>query len=293
MKANFPVDYMAALLTADAGDVEKVAEIVGECVRMGITILPPSVNESDGTFTVIDEKHIRFGMYSIKNFGTGVADAIAAERVTNGPYKHLGDFLARVTDKNLNKKSLESLIQCGALDAFAERGQMIASIDLLLEYHKQHQHAPTGQVSLFASVSNDAPKITLKEVPPAPQETKLAWEKELLGLYVSGHPLDKHRDKLAKLKMPIGQAVREFPRGLETVIVGYLEEVRSILTKKGEKMLFAKLSDFTGSVEVVVFPRTLSESPHMFIAGTCVAVKGKFSERNGEASFVAEKAKVL
>lgn len=293
MKANFPVDYMAALLTADAGDVEKVAEIVGECVRMGITVLPPSINESSGTFTVLDEKTIRFGMYSIKNFGTGVADSIAEERRANGPYKHLGDFLSRVTDKNLNKKSLESLIQCGALDEYAERGQLMASIDLLLEYHKQHQNAPMGQVSLFASTTNEAPKITLKPAPPAPQMTKLSWEKELLGLYVSGHPLDKHRDKLAKLKMPIGQAAREFPRGLETVIIGYLEEAKPILTKKGEKMLFAKLSDFTGSVEVVVFPRTLSESPNVFTPGICIAVKGKFSERNGEASFVAEKAKVL
>jgi DNA polymerase-3 subunit alpha len=293
MKANFPVDYMAALLTADAGDVEKVAEIVGECVRMGITVLPPSINESTGVFTVIDEKTIRFGMYSIKNFGTGVADSIAEERRNNGRYTHLGDFLSRVTDKNLNKKSLESLIQCGALDEFAGRGQMMAGIDLLLEYHKQHQNAPTGQVSLFASASSEAPRITLKAVPEAPQETKLAWEKELLGLYVSGHPLDRHRDKLAKLKMPIGQAAREFPRGLETVIIGYLEEAKPILTKKGEKMLFAKLGDFTGSVEVVVFPRTLSESPNVFTPGTCIAVKGKFSERNGEASFVVEKAKIL
>lgn len=293
MKANYPVDYMAALLTADAGDVEKVAEIVGECARMGITVLPPSVNESAGTFTVADEKTIRFGLYSIKNFGTGVSDSIVAERAEHGRYAHLGDFLSRVTDKNLNKKSLEALIQCGALDEFGERGQMLAGIELLLEYHKQHEHAPVGQVSLFAAASHEAPKITLRPAAAASQETKLAWEKELLGLYVSGHPLDKHRDKLAKLKMPIGQAAREFPRGLETVIIGYLEDAKPILTKKGEKMLFAKLGDFTGSVEVVVFPRTLSESPNVFTPGTCIAVKGKFSERNGEASFVAEKAKVL
>ncbi|MBM3272480.1 DNA polymerase III subunit alpha [Candidatus Kaiserbacteria bacterium] len=293
MKANFPVDYMAALLTADAGDVEKVAEIVGECGRMGITVLPPSVGESDGTFTVAGEKTIRFGLYSIKNFGTGVADSIVAARKAGGGFAHLGDFLSRVPDKNLNKKSLESLIQCGALDVFGERGVMLANIDLLLEYHKQRQNAPAGQVSLFAAVSNEAPKISLRPAPEAPQATKLAWEKELLGLYVSGHPLDQHRDKLAKLKMPIAQAAREFPRGLETVIIGYLEDTKPILTKKGEKMLFVTLSDFTGSVEVVVFPRTLSESPNVFTPGTCIAVKGKFSERNGEASFVAEKAKIL
>src|SRR5581483_9239851 len=107
MKANYPVDYMAALLTADAGEVEKIADIVAECKRMGIEVLPPSVNESRGTFTVIDETHIRFGLYSIKNFGTGVADSIIDAREKEGHFKDIGDFLARVADKNLNKKSLE------------------------------------------------------------------------------------------------------------------------------------------------------------------------------------------
>ena len=151
MKANFPVDYMAALLTAESGDVEKIAETVAECKRMGIKVWPPSVQESKGNFTVIDEKNIRFGMYSIKNFGSGVADSIIAAREKSGPFKDIADFLARIADKNLNKKSLESLVQSGALDELGERGTLMANIELMLEYHREHMKAPTNMGSLFGA----------------------------------------------------------------------------------------------------------------------------------------------
>ena len=155
MKANFPVDYMAALLTAENGDVEKIAETVAECKRMDIKVWPPSVQESKGTFTVIDEQNIRFGLYSIKNFGTGVADSIIAAR-EKGPFKDIADFVSHVADKNLNKKSLESLIQSGALDELGERGNLLANIDMLLEYHREHIKAPTNMGSLFGSAPFDA-----------------------------------------------------------------------------------------------------------------------------------------
>ena len=153
MKANFPVDYMAAVLTADAGDVEKIAEVVAECKRMGVKVLPPSVNESYGNFTVIDDTSIRFGLYSIKNFGAGVGDSIITSREQGGKFTDIADFLSRVTDKNLNKKSLESLIGSGALDDLGERGQFLANIDLLLNYHREHAKAPTDQSSLFGLTS--------------------------------------------------------------------------------------------------------------------------------------------
>ena len=155
MKANYPVDYMAAILTADSGDVEKIAEVVAECKRMGIKVWPPSVQESKGNFTVIDDKNVRFGLYSIKNFGTGVADSIIAARA-KGPFTDIGDFLARVADKNLNKKSLESLIQSGALDELGERGQLLTNIEHLLEYHREHIKAPTNMGSLFGSAPTHA-----------------------------------------------------------------------------------------------------------------------------------------
>lgn len=299
MKANFPVDYMAAVLTADAGDVEKVAEVVAECKRMGIRILPPSVNESMGNFTVVDDpsnpsgldKCIRFGLYSIKNFGTGVGDSIIAAR-EKGRFTDLADFLARITDKNLNKKSLESLIECGAMDEFGERGQMLANIEMILNFHREHMKAPSGQESLFGSLASVKVTLTLPAAEPTSQDQRLIWEKELLGLYVSGHPLDKHAAKLANAKNSIKHA-KDNLKGVETVIGGFIETVQFILTKKGEKMAFLKVSDLSDDIEVVIFPRTLEENKTLFVPANCVLLKGKISDRNGQTSFVVEKAKAL
>ncbi|HEV8591119.1 MAG TPA: OB-fold nucleic acid binding domain-containing protein, partial [Pyrinomonadaceae bacterium] len=297
MKANYPVDYMTAVLTSDAGDVEKIAEVVAECKRMNINILPPSVNESRGTFTVIesggsDSPAIRFGLYSIKNFGTGIADAIIAERETHGAFTSLSDFLARAADKSLNKKSLEALIMSGSLDDFAERKQLLTHIEKLLEFRKENQKAPAGLVSLFGTAPQVA-QLKLPKETPATQKEKLDWEKELLGFYVSGHPLDRCKDQLARQKMNLKQMKESYPRGVETVIGGMLESTQFILTKKGERMMFGRFADYVGNVEIVVFPSTLKENEKAFATGSCLMLKGKFTERNGEASFVAEKVKAL
>ena len=295
MKANFPVDYMAALLTADAGDVEKIAEVVAECKRMGITVLPPSVNESKGDFTVVDDNTIRFGLFSIKNFGTGVAESIMVAQ----PFADISDFISRITDKNLNKKSLEALIMSGALDDVpigqagrCERGRLLANIERLLSFHREHGKVPTDQGSLFGSAARAPASIQLDEAPEASLDEKLKWEKELLGLYISGHPLDKHRAKLTNAKNTIKYA-KENLQGAETVIAGFVETVQSILTKNGERMLFLHITDFSDTIEVVAFPRVLKENENLFVGGTCVALKGKISERNGQPSFVAEKARAL
>jgi len=295
MKANFPIDYMAALLTADAGNVDKIGETVSECRRMGIAILPPSVNESLGTFTVADNRTIRFGLYSIKNFGTGIADSIIAAGKKDGAFKDIADFLARIPDRNLNKKSLESLIQSGALDELGERGVLLSNIDTLLSHQREHMSAPKDQASLFATSSArmGTPTLNLADAPAAPIEKRLEWEKELLGLYVSGHPLDKHKDVLARQRMDIKTGKEKFPRGLETVIAGFVETIRPILTKTGERMLFARIADFSDSIEVVAFPRVLKDNGGLFTAGSCIMVKGRYSDRNGDVSFVVEKAKAL
>ena len=293
MKANFPVDYMAAVLTSDAGDVEKIAEVVAECKRMDIQILPPSVNESRGTFTVIDDQTIRFGLYSIKNFGTGIADAIIAEREARGAFMSLSDFLSRIADKNLNKKSLEALIQSGSLDDLGERNALLTHIEKLLEYRRELNQAPAGLTSLFGATTSPLAELKIPAEKPATIEERLAWEKELLGFYVSGHPLDRCKDQLARQKMNLKQMKESYPRGVETVIGGMLESTQFILTKKGERMMFGRLADYVGNVEIVVFPSTLKENEKVFTAGSCMMLKGKFSERNGEASFVAERVKAL
>jgi len=302
MKANFPTDYMAAVLSGDAGDVEKIAEIVGECARMNISILPPSVNESFGDFTVVGKHTIRFGLYSIKNFGGGVADSIIAARPvrgnasngarSEGPFKNIADFVSHVSSKNFNKKSLEALVRSGALDDLGERGQLLLNIEAILQYHRECSKTPSDQGSLFGLPVTSA-QLTLAPAHAASTDERLAWEKELLGLYVSGHPLDKHMEKLKNQKLSLKAAKEKFPHGVETVIAGYLENVRAILTKNGERMAFGKLADRSGSLEIVVFPSVMKEHEELFQPGACIMVKGKFSERNGEASFVVERMKAL
>ena len=297
LKANFPAIYMSAVLTAESGDVETIGIMVKECKRMGIDVLPPSINESFSQFSVIrgddDVYKIRFGLTTIKNFGQDVSSAITAERKANGKFKNLPDFLSRITSKNLNKKSLEALIKCGALDEFEERGKLLFNLDRLLEYHKESINAPENQSSLFGSMPSAATDLHLADPSTAisPKE-KLSWEKELLGLYISSHPLEPYKEKLAALKTNI-QKLSDLRENTETVIAGIIEQVRDVLTKGNERMVFMKISDFTGTTEVAIFPRILSEFRPFIQQDACIAIKGKVSKRKGETSFIAEKIKSL
>jgi DNA polymerase-3 subunit alpha len=297
MKANFPAIYMSAVLTAESGDTEKVAEIIAECKRMKIPVLPPDINESFSGFTVIKNPPpdaIRFGLTTIKNFGEGIGQAIIEERKKNGPFKTLADFLHRVKDRNLNKKSLESLIKCGAMDKLGERGQMIENLEDLLKYNKESS-VSHEQDSLFALMedASSIPTLRMREVPSATMRDKLAWEKELLGLYVSGHPLDTYKEKLEKRDMTIKEVKETLKEGMQAVAYGVVDEAKPILTKKGDKMLFVKITDLTGTIEAVVFPKTLKDLEQHFMPDACIAIKGRLSMRNGIPSIVVEKAKTL
>lgn len=298
MKANYPAEYMSAVLTAESGDIEKIAEIIHECERMGIPVLPPNINESFGGFTVIKNEsgsdEIRFGLYTIKNFGYDIGDAIIEERKSGGKYASFSDFLERIHHKNLNKKSLESLIKAGALDTFGERGVMLANMEAALSYNKHMIEAKASdQNSLFGGLDVSFSGFTLKEGPPASLDEKLAWEKELLGLYISGHPLDKFREKIKQRNATI-QRLRENPReGVESLVAGVVEEVKEILTKKGDKMAFVRLADHEDTLEAVVFPRTFTEYKELLAPGTCVVIRGKLSRRNDELSVVVDAVKKL
>lgn len=298
LKANYPAIYMSAVLSADSGDVEKIGEHIHECKRMGLDVLPPSINESFSQFTVVNDPpnphKIRFGLTTIKNFGDGISSAITAERKKGGKFQSLSDFLHRVTDKNLNRKSLESLIKAGALDDFGERGQMLANIELLLGYHKENMNAPENQDSLFGLIEDTStiPTLRMEPAEPATQQDKLTWEKDLLGLYISGHPLDKYREKLEEKGISI-KNLEEMRADATTVIAGIVEDVRDVVTKKGDRMAFMRLSDFSGSIDVVIFPGVMAEFREFLEPDTCIAIKGKVSKRNGETSLIADKIKSL
>ena len=293
MKANHPVEYMAAVLSADAGDTEAIATFVAECKRMNIPVLPPDVNESGTVFTVVDNgQAIRFGLSSVKNFGDGVSEAILKEREAHGSYTSLADFLSRVGSKNLNRKSLESLIKCGALDSLGSRGTLLLNIDVLLTFHKDAT-AVESQDSLFGASLGALPSLSLAEGTPISLGTKLEWEKELLGIYVSGHPLDAHEATLTKARVTIGKIKSDPQPGMPVILPTLVLESRSILTKGGEKMAFVKLADKTGDIEAEDFTKLYKEHSLRFSPGACLLVKGSVSKRNGEISLALENAKVL
>lgn len=298
MKANFPTIYMAAVLTAESGDLDKVAEIIVECKRMGILVLPPDVNESFGDFTVVkkdqsNREEIRFGLYSVKNLGTDIAQSIIDEGKNAGEYKSFADFLTRVKHKNLNKKSLESLIKCGAMDKLGERGAMLASAEEALNYSRQSGMANENQTSLFGGMESAAPVFRLKDAPEASKEEKLAWEKELLGLYVSGHPLDKYREMLEKRDIDVKRVKENMREGMLCAIAGIVDEAKVVFTKNNDQMAFIKLTDMSGTIETVAFPKIFKEFKDLFVKDKCIAIKGRVSGRNGETSILIEKAKEL
>lgn len=303
MKANFPVEYMSAVLTADSGDTEKISEIIRECERMGIEVLPPDINESFADFSVVPGKQtIRFGLTTIKNFGAGIAEAIITERKKSGPFTSITDFLSRVSDRNLNKKSLEALIVTGALDTFGERGQLHGNIETLLTFNKERvSEKESAQESLFSFGGTVAHDLTLAPCEPVAKIQKLIWEKDLLGVYVSGHPLDEHEAELKKRTTisEVKEAVAEKQEMAvlrmkgELVTAGMVSGVRELITKKGDKMAFVILSDKKSEIEMVAFPKTYVELKDVLTVGNCIAVKGKLTIRNDEPSIAVDKAKLL
>jgi DNA polymerase-3 subunit alpha len=292
MKANFPVEYMSAVLTADSGDTERISDSIHECERMDIEVHPPDINESFADFTVVPgTQTIRFGLTTIKNFGAGISEIIITERKANGTYLSMQDFLSRIHDRGLNKKSLEALITTGAFDSFGERGQLFQNLENLLAYNREFiAGKEANQDSLFGGM-DEVNNLTLNPAEAATMMEKLLWEKELLGVYVSGHPLDEHKAEVDK--RPSIETVKKGHKGTTVVTTGLIESVKEFLTKKGDKMAFVKLSDQVDSIEMVAFPETYNDHKDLLVPGTCVAIKGKFSVRNDEPGILIEKVKGL
>ena len=286
---------MTAVLTAESGDVDKISDTIKECKRSGFQVLPPSINESFSDFTIVRKEDgtvtnkIRFGLRSIKNFGEEIGKAIIHERKERGKFKSITDFLDRVTHRNLNKKSLEALIKCGAMDAYGERGQLLFNMENLLAYNKEATSHDQNQESLFGTMDEvSLPAFQLKEGSPATKEDKLTWEKELLGLYISGHPLDKIKDELEKREINIKKVQESFQDGMLVTLAGIIEASKTIITKRNEQMAFIKIADLSSSIEAVVFPRIFKEASDLFEKEKCIILKGRVSLRNGEKSIIIE-----
>ena len=316
LKANYPAEYMAALLTADSGNNENIARAVAECERMGIPVLPPDINESFDGFSVVPSKNnqteqIRFGLYTIKNFGEHITETVIEERTAHGPYVSLSDFLLRVHSKDLNKKSLEALTLSGALDSLEDRNHILGSIDRILAYAKEGREQNAAQNSLFDTEAATAinqltlpdptdMRISLKTgmneelhyTLPLQHADKLFWEKELLGLYVSGHPLEKYRSRIEQPGRNIAGAIKKGFQQKYT-FAGVLSDCRHITTKNNRKMAFARLADTTGSIEVTFFSDVYKDCSSLVRDDVIIQATGKLQKRDGQWGMLIEEIKEL
>jgi DNA polymerase-3 subunit alpha len=297
LKSHFPTEFMTALMNSESDDIERIAFLVDECRQMNIEVLSPDINESLGSFTVVKDNSIRFGLNAIKNVGSNVVAAIVKERKENGPFHNIADVIERVQDKDLNKKSLESLIKCGAMDLLGERGQLLANMEVLLNYAREIQRPKTnGQVSLFAaSASNNKnllPPLKMQPAPPASKKERLDWEKELLGLYVSEHPAKEYEKVINKMAILPSKLSAQLV-GKNVRVGGVLSHIHKIITKTGKPMLFVGLEDQKAKLEVLVFPRTLERTPTMWQEGKIIVVSGRLDDKEGNYKLLCEEVQEL
>lgn len=283
LKANYPLEFINALLNADSGDIERISFLTEEAKNLNITVLAPDINESGIGFAIASDNTIRFGLSAIKNVGEAISSAIVEERENDGQFSSIEDFLIRVGVRDLNKKSFESLIKAGAFDNMKDRGIMLANLERLLDFSKESKKAKiSGQNSMFDFVGS-TPSIKLYDAEPIEKKQRLAWEKELLGLYISDHPLSMFKEKLeGKVK-----SIKELsPSRNQVSIGGILTRTKKIITKAGQAMIFAELEDLSGKIEVVVFPSILERNPHMWQEENIVLLSGKVQNRDNELKFI-------
>lgn len=312
LKAHYPAEYMAALMTAEGFEIERVAFLIDEVKSMNIEVLAPDVNESFETFTVVDigeensvsssakaaegKAKIRFGLSAIKNVGSNIVESIIRARKSGGKFTSITDFIERLLIKDLNRKSLESLAKCGALDSLGERNQILANLELLSNYARdKERRSLSSQGGLFDAepvLANFS--LPLQKADPASKKQKLAWEKELLGLYVTEHPLAELtpilRDKSA---VPIRGLDAESVRGQVVSIGGVVSEIKKILTKNGESMLFVTIEDTTAKTEVLVFPSVLAKYPSFWQPDKLLLVRGKVSDKDGIPKILCDQVSEL
>lgn len=292
LKTYFPVEFMAALLTSERNDIERIGFLMNECKKMKIEVLAPDINESFAFFGVVPQKsQIRFGLSAVKNVGLNIVEIIVEERKKNGPYKSIDDFISRIQSRDLNKKSFESLVKAGAFDKMAERNQLLQSMEILLEHNRESQKAKSnGQKGLFDNPGSSAGfsnGVTLMKVDPATSSEKLTWEKELLGLFVTAHPLDEYKKFFENKVSPINR-LKHAISGQKVRVGGVIASVKKIITKTGKPMLFMNLEDLTDRIEVIVFPSVIGRNPTAFQENKIVFVVGKVEHRNDSPQIICD-----
>ncbi len=309
LKAKYPVEYMTALLTVERNNTDKVSRFIDECHRMGIEVLPPDVNASRLGFTIEEKDNssaIRFGMGAIKNVGEGPVEAILEARLTssakgrqgdghNGhPFQDLDDFCRRVDLRQVNRRALESLVQVGTLESFGKRAQLLPVVERIIGLSASYHRAQdTGQLSMFSDATGvhlAADETILPpadQVPDIPRKKILAWERELVGIYVSEHPLTRVMNRLDDILSGSVGTLGEERSGQQVTVVGMIQRIYRHTTKKGNEMAFVTLEDMQGSCDVVVFPSIWRETKTMWQPEQVVVVNGKVdTSRRDEPSLL-------
>ncbi|MBP2628104.1 MAG: polymerase alpha subunit [Firmicutes bacterium] len=295
LKANFPQEFMAALLSSVVGTNGKVGYYIEACRQMNIGILPPDVNASQNSFSV-DNSAIRFGLAAVKNVGENAIQNMVAARDEQGHFKSLVDLCTRVDMRLVNKRVIESLIKCGAFDSLgARRSQLLAVLDRAVDMAAVSQRdKASGQIGLFGEETlNEAAEVRLPDIPEIPKEQILVMEKEITGFYVTGHPLDAYRDKMNSCT-PIGVLVSgNYVDGKNVQVAGLISTAKRIITKNGDMMCFIALEDFTDQIEVVVFPRVFEKFSKMLLPDMPVRVSGRLSVNDESTKILADTIRSL
>jgi DNA polymerase-3 subunit alpha len=298
LKANYPDAFMAALMTSDYDDTDRLAIEITECKKMGIDVLPPDINESFHEFAVVpNDNKIRFGLDAIKNVGHGAVDEIIrAREEAGGRLESLNDYAKNVSCRIVNRKALESLVKAGALDSFGERELLVNNIDNILNVSQRLQKEfNAGQANLFGDVVTESFNPTIKLEPGAPigLQQILSWERELLGIYLSAHPLAAYKDILAARTTPIVSLGKSHD-GRLLKVGGSISQIREITTRNGAKMAFVKIIDLAGETELIVFPKTYAQTMDIWIQDNIVIVKAKVDfSRNDELKLLVEEVKLV
>lgn len=295
LKAHYPDAFMAALMTSDFDDTDRLAIEINECRHMNIAVLSPDVNESYVEFGIVpNERQVRFGMAAVKGVGTGAVEEILRAR-EDGPFTSVTDFAKRVSTRSVNRKAWESLVRAGAFDKLADRSDILFNLDTILAYaSKLQKDAATNQADLFGGLADavEIPEIKLEQAPEKhTDKERLQWERELLGLYLSAHPLDKYDVYFEEQTVALSSLRPEHDK--KAVIAGgVISSIRQIITKSGTKMAFLHLEDKTGEVEVVVFPNLFEEVGEKLLQDEVVKVEGKISSTDRQGNSLGE-AKVI
>ncbi len=297
LKANYPVEFMTALLTSVRDNTDKVAVYIEECRRMGIDVLPPDINQSGESFSV-EGNSIRFGLAAIKNVGLAAVEAIISAREKDGPFYNFADFCSRLDTRVVNRRVMENLIKSGSLDSLGNaRSQLMASLDAGLNLAQQAQKdRANGQLSLldfWGEEVRHTVSLNMPDIQEYPAGEMLAMEKEAIGFYLSGHPLTDYRQALAELDGATVAEIKELDGEAAVTCGGMLTSVKKINTRKGDPMAFASLEDLTGSLEVVFFPRIYREFQVHIRNDAVVAVKGRASTAGETVKILAEEVQPL